>query len=1596
MLPCEAAMLLFSVGSSLATQPGSREEGSQGDVFLHPLPAGLHTVQWNWQASAAAEVPSPKSSLEAEPYTMEEAHRASATGETVKFSENGELVTGFDVTNWIMFPNQTFARVIIGNFDPEAPLGKMLNVHDMNIVWPRKFNQVLPISMCNDYCRPGYRKKRKEGEPFCCYDCVPCPEGKISYEKDINSCDKCPEDQYANLDQDRCIPKALSYLSFEEPLGITLSFTSIAFAVTTAFTLGTFVRYQDTPIVKANNRNLTYMLLTSLLLCFLSSLLFIGEPKDITCLLRQTLFSIIFSVALSSLLAKTITVVLAFMAAKPGSGIRKWLGKKLANIISVRTSHCSVSDPLPISHEIYQPGDLVIGEITSQIFHLLAPTNFNEEPSPKLIKKAIMMPKNYKHVLALVFAVKEINENPIILPNVTLGFHIYDNYCSPEMTYMGALSLLSTQHRFYPNYNCAVQNALKAVIGGFCSGTSLYMATILNSYKIPQLIYGCLDSSSNENLLFTSLYKMVPNQAIQCTGIVQLLLHFRWTWVGLFMIDDDNGERFLQEMESVFFSKGICFAFVEKGSKWTFADRMLDLFLSETKKMSALMQSKTNVFVVYGASPSILNVRWNLHTTVLDSHLGKVWLITPHWEFRLTTFNGDGNMQLFHGAISLSIHSNEPPGFRKFLQNYNPFWTKEDSYINDFWEQAFRCSLTNYTVQDGQETKNICTGKEKLENLPQTYFEMSMTGHSYNVYNAAHAIAHALHNMTHLLKSVSFNNNAGETVQFGDNGELVTGFDIINWVTFPNQSFVKVRVGRVDSHAPQGKELTIQDESIVWHRKFNQVLPISVCNENCHPGYSRIKKKGKPFCCFDCIPCPERQISSHKDMNTCVKCPEDQYTNWIQDECIPKVITYLSYEEPLGITLTLSAVTFAMITALVLGIFVKNHDTPIVRANNRTLTYILLISLFLCFLCSLLFIGKPKEMSCLLRQTAFSIIFSIALSSLLAKTITVVLAFMATKPGTRLRNYKANDVLHTACLKLAFATVLCMQSDSLQYRCSVPKNYQHILALAFAINEINENPKILPNLTLGFHILNSYYEARMTYKATLSLLATQHKFVPSFKCHNQNNLIAIIGACISEISANVAILSAIHKIPQLHYFLSNTLFNNSAGDTVHFDSNGELISEFDITNWLMFPNGSVVRMKVGRMDPWALPSPDLIINEDKIVWHNSFSQMVPNETQQYRGVVQLLQHFKWTWIGLAAVDDDKGDRFLQVMEMVLSQNGICTAFTVRILQWAYVDEIIDLLLQQWESYNIVIEKKANVIFVYGEPPSYQALRLLLFAMPFLGLPPLGKVWIVTSHWDFASLSLQKIWDLQSLHGSISFTVHSNQPLGFQEFIHMIRPSWAKEDGFIQDFWEQAFDCSLKRNNRHEENKHCSGEEELKTLPGTLFEMKMTGHSYNIYNAVYAVAHALHAIHESSTKHGSVIKGARLALSNVPLWLVHHFLRSILFNNSAGETVCFNENRELITRFDVTNWLMFANGSIARVTVGQLNPQAPPDQELTINDEQIVLPRSVCNDNCYPGYSKKKKEGEAFCCYDCIPCPEGMISNQKGETRYTEISRNSIM
>ncbi|KAM4051487.1 vomeronasal type-2 receptor 26-like [Anomaloglossus baeobatrachus] len=135
----------------------------------------------------------------------------------------------------------------------------------------------------------------------------------------------------------------MDFISYQkDPIASVFSGVSLLGCLVTGFIFGIFISYRDTPIVRANNRNLSYLLLVSIFLSFLSGFLFLGHPTDVTCRLRETSFGIFFSVAISSLLAKTIMVCVAFKSTKPGSPWRRWLSVKLPYTIVLLCSSLQV------------------------------------------------------------------------------------------------------------------------------------------------------------------------------------------------------------------------------------------------------------------------------------------------------------------------------------------------------------------------------------------------------------------------------------------------------------------------------------------------------------------------------------------------------------------------------------------------------------------------------------------------------------------------------------------------------------------------------------------------------------------------------------------------------------------------------------------------------------------------------------------------------------------------------------------------------------------------------------------------------------------------------------------------------------------------------------------------------------------------------------------------------------------------------------------------------------------------------------------------------------------------------------------------------
>ncbi|XP_053234812.1 vomeronasal type-2 receptor 26-like [Podarcis raffonei] len=703
---------------------------------------------------------------------------------------------------------------------------------------------------------------------------------------------------------------------------------------------------------------------------------------------------------------------------------------------------CGVKAKCPLTLErdwiepfnYYRPGDHLINGIFSATAAVLNPWHFNERPSTSFRKKA---GTKYWLPLSFFFAIQEINQNPRLLPNTTLGYNIYENFFQGRVTYEALVDLVSSRQANVPNYNCGGQNNLIAVLEGADSDSenSIQVSSMLSIYKMPQVNYAFGSHVLNDKRQFPFFYRMVPKEEAVYPAIVKLLHHFRWTFIGLIAPDTENGEMFMKTLPPMLEESGSCVAVSQSIPP-------LNPYRMNFKLAPSEKWRQVHVFLYYVESTYFflgIKLAEMIFDQLIKPTVGKVLIFTPMWDLSVDLIgliNSGLHFQHFHSILSFPIGANKWAKYGDFSAFYFA--------IKQFWLEVFTCSYLKNTLSVKRWTR--CREREELEMLPQEYLERLLSLNSYRIYNTVQAVARSL-NAAYLSRSkwrlknsleiqrlqpwqlhsflgdAQFYNSSMDGVYLDENGELAADLDIVNWVVFPNRSLLREIIGSIRRQKSLDLKCTMDQNATVCPKWLSKPLPTSRCVESCQPGFFKVVQEGMLLCCYDCVPCAEGTMATQEDAERCTRCPEDQHPNKARVQCFYKIITFLAYEEPLGIFQASFALFLSLTTCVVLGIFIIFQETPIVKANNRDLSYILLVSLLLSFLSSFLFIGRPRKVTCLLRQMAFSIIFSVSISSVLAKTITVVLAFLATKPGNRVKKWLGKSLASSIVISCSIVQV---------------------------------------------------------------------------------------------------------------------------------------------------------------------------------------------------------------------------------------------------------------------------------------------------------------------------------------------------------------------------------------------------------------------------------------------------------------------------------------------------------------------------------------------------------------------------------------------
>nr|XP_043878359.1 extracellular calcium-sensing receptor-like [Solea senegalensis] len=525
----------------------------------------------------------------------------------------------------------------------------------------------------------------------------------------------------------------------------------------------------------------------------------------------------------------------------------------------------------------------------------------------------------FRQAHTMAFAVDEINRNSNLLPNVTLGYSLYDNCLQLRFGFPAALTLVSGQEeQFTLEENCVGTPPVLGIVGDSTSSNSIAISAVLGLYRVPLVSHFATCSCLSDQHKFPSFFRTIPSDAFQVNAMIQILKHFGWTWTGLLFSGDDYGLHAARSFHTDLGpAGGGCLAYAEilpLGDDPAELRRIVDV----------MRKSTARVVIVFANKGRMINL---MKEVVRQNVTGLQWMGSEAWS-SVDLLQTPHLMPYLGGTLGISIRRGEIPGLRDFLLKVRPDLhhnnTDGSSMVNQFWEHTFQCIFAPPPAGWVEAGGQLCTGQEFIENVENELVDVSNLRSEYNVYKAVYALAYALDDMlqcepgtgpfsnntcAHLqtlepwqlvyyLGKVNFTTSFGDQVSFDENGDALPVYDVMNWVWLPDGRTKVQRVGEFKRSAFKGEELTLDEDKIFWNFESKQP-PRSVCSESCPPGTRMVRKKGEPECCFDCVPCSEGKISNTTDSMECTSCPKDFWSSPQRDHCVPKKTEFLSYHEPL-------------------------------------------------------------------------------------------------------------------------------------------------------------------------------------------------------------------------------------------------------------------------------------------------------------------------------------------------------------------------------------------------------------------------------------------------------------------------------------------------------------------------------------------------------------------------------------------------------------------------------------------------------------------------------------------------------------------------
>uniref|UniRef100_UPI00358FB052 extracellular calcium-sensing receptor-like n=1 Tax=Myxine glutinosa TaxID=7769 RepID=UPI00358FB052 len=598
-----------------------------------------------------------------------------------------------------------------------------------------------------------------------------------------------------------------------------------------------------------------------------------------------------------------------------------------------------------------------------------------------------MLMRALRRMLTMMFAIEEINQSTEVLPNITLGYLIYDVCRTMHTTLDATLNFLQEMIDNDADFNCKPS----AVIGPSQSGISSAVAQFLGLFYIPQISYSSSCKCLSDKKKFPSFLRTIPSDSFQAFAVAKLVNYFAWLYVGTIEVSRDYGRVAIDQFTSEAEKSGICIAFRE--------------ILPAAKDIEGLTnlgeqiaKSNTDIILVFGGEADIPPLARELMRRNITS---KTLIASESWITSLF-FLDPTYIQVYRGTIGFALQHGVIPGLKSYLLNFKPY------YFGFCSQELAAC---------------VPPPLARPRNTRQ-----ATTSHDY-------CVAIGKSRLLQYIRNVNFINDIGELVNFDENGDPPARYELLNWqMDLTGNMHFKV-VGAFDSSLAPENQLKLNETDIKWYSWNNQV-PISICNKPCSPGTRKFARKGEPFCCFDCIPCAPGEFSNTTDSPECFHCDHEFWSKKNEDKCSVMLEDFLSFSHPLALTLLSFCILGLVLTICVELLLFIHRELPAVRTSSNMNTP-LLVMIGGCFMSSLAFLGRPDDLQCRVREALASTVLSITIVCVVQKTIGLLIHGIgpprpfrntSTSPGTIILECAGAAPAWAVCglLQIALLASICL------------------------------------------------------------------------------------------------------------------------------------------------------------------------------------------------------------------------------------------------------------------------------------------------------------------------------------------------------------------------------------------------------------------------------------------------------------------------------------------------------------------------------------------------------------------------------------------